>query len=459
MKGQNQRIEPPSLRPGKTRWPHSAAVWLALICAIAAPVPFGSVDLVPSLAIIGWLSLTLMIAIWSAPPRVAMAIGFVVVLTALFPAIYFLQLAYGPSSEQVRALLLQAQQTLDAAGNSVRVTLHRQPLEAFAPPLLAGLAICVGLAIGSNAYAARRFQERFAWLSAIYIVIALALFLAAPRKVLWFTKAAHIEDFTATFLNRNTAAIFIGISAVCMSGVLLRAHRQWRRIKAGRRAVDHRIKRKLVLGWACIAALAVALLLTNSRAGISLSVAAAALPFLLQQRKRAGRRSNTVALAAIGFMIVAPIVVGMLDLRISTQLAEGGGRLDTYRATIAIIGANPWLGVGLGNFAAVFPLWRLADQNPWGVWDRAHQVWLELAAEAGLPLALIIAASWLASGLILAQSAVRTRSTSASAGLSVFLLGTAHSLVDFAIQIPGCAVAFFLIAGSGFGLAFRHDRP
>ena len=113
---------------------------------------------------------------------------------------------------------------------------------------------------------------------------------------------------------------------------------------------------------------------------------------------------------------------------------------------------NPWLGIGLGNYAESVPLWRLPSQTAWGVWTRAHNVGLELAAEAGLPLAAVVIIAWIAVGAVLGRSALRGRRPLTAVPLAVYLLGTAHSLIDFSIQIPGTGVAFYMLVGCGLGL-------
>ena len=87
----------------------------------------------------------------------------------------------------------------------------------------------------------------------------------------------------------------------------------------------------------------------------------------------------------------------------------------------------------------------------YGIYDRAHSTLLELAAEAGLPLASIVVIGWMIAFGVLAHG-VRTRRRDRiipAAALSVGLLAVFHSLVDFSLQIPGFAIVVFGLLGVG----------
>jgi O-antigen ligase len=119
-----------------------------------------------------------------------------------------------------------------------------------------------------------------------------------------------------------------------------------------------------------------------------------------------------------------------------------------------MIADHPWLGVGLGGFEAVFPSYRPAEVTDWGVWDRAHSVPLQIAAELGLPFALLMV-SLAALALITLFVTMLRRRTNRSAisleALAFVLLGLLHSIVDFSLQIPGYSI--FFAGWMGVGLA------
>jgi putative inorganic carbon (HCO3(-)) transporter len=67
-------------------------------------------------------------------------------------------------------------------------------------------------------------------------------------------------------------------------------------------------------------------------------------------------------------------------------------RLEIWRASLASIRERPFLGVGIGNFPVVL------DQHPTlaRAGSSAHNIWLHVAAEIGLPALAFFAGLWLA---------------------------------------------------------------
>ncbi len=137
------------------------------------------------------------------------------------------------------------------------------------------------------------------------------------------------------------------------------------------------------------------------------------------------------------------------------RLAEGdlsGSRFGIWANTLALIGQQPWAGVGFGEFNLAWTLTPFPGR-PTAYFDHAHNLPLHLAAELGLPLA----------GLVLALLAValwRTLRVPAtappgpavmqrSAGLMLLLIGL-HSLLEYPLWY-----AYFLLPTAwlfGFGL-------
>jgi hypothetical protein len=116
-----------------------------------------------------------------------------------------------------------------------------------------------------------------------------------------------------------------------------------------------------------------------------------------------------------------------------------------------VINDHLWLGTGLGTFAWIFPSYRPNDISAFGVWDRAHSTPLEIAAEQGLPFASLVVCAFLLIFFVLIAG-VTTRRVGRiypAAGLLAALLATAHSMIDFSLQIPGFAIVAFSVMGVG----------
>jgi hypothetical protein len=114
----------------------------------------------------------------------------------------------------------------------------------------------------------------------------------------------------------------------------------------------------------------------------------------------------------------------------------------------------------LGTFAAAFPAYRASDISMRGLWDIAHSTPLELASEMGIPLALLVAAAWIAGLIILLRGASgRRRSANVPlSALAVSLIALLHSCIDFSLQIAGYSIVVFALLGLGLSqaIASRH---
>ena len=164
--------------------------------------------------------------------------------------------------------------------------------------------------------------------------------------------------------------------------------------------------------------------------------------------------------------------LGALDLggNVQARIDAGGlaeqGRLEAYRSTLRIIADYPWFGTGLGTFAAVFPPYRSASISIVGIWDLAHSTPLELAAEGGVPLALVTAIGWIVALLVLMRGTRRSRRETIvpHAALAVSLIALLHSSIDFSLQVAGYAIVVFAVAGVGLAqsvpsASFRRGTP
>ena len=120
-----------------------------------------------------------------------------------------------------------------------------------------------------------------------------------------------------------------------------------------------------------------------------------------------------------------------------------------------MIADRPWFGSGLGTFNFAFPAYRSDDISMWGIYD-AHSTLLELAAEAGLPLASMVVIGWMIVFGVLAHG-IRTRRRDRIipvAALAVGLVAAFHSPVDFSLNVPAFAIVVFGLLGAGASQSF-----
>ena len=202
-----------------------------------------------------------------------------------------------------------------------------------------------------------------------------------------------------------------------------------------------------------------AMLMTNSRAGVVLSLVALAVAFAVYFYRNLPRRRGVVTALAIGGLVsllFLQILGRNVSGRFDTQGLSDEGRFDVYHSSLRMIADHPWFGSGLGTFAWSFPAYRSANISLWGVWDRAHSTPLELATDLGLPLAGLIVLAWLIVLAMLVRG-IRTRERDLIVpvgSLVVALLGLVHSLIDFSLQIPGYAIVVFALVGAGLAQSF-----
>jgi O-antigen ligase len=143
----------------------------------------------------------------------------------------------------------------------------------------------------------------------------------------------------------------------------------------------------------------------------------------------------------------------MLAARFSGAAESLSDRLTLYTTTLRAILDRPLLGFGLGSFSGVFPHYRgveFAPNDP--AYDYAHNIYLELFFESGIPGALLlIGAMVIIVGICIWGARSRHRNGYIPAlGAAASLLVGGHGLFDFSLQIPAIAAVYCLILGVAY---------
>jgi tetratricopeptide (TPR) repeat protein len=136
------------------------------------------------------------------------------------------------------------------------------------------------------------------------------------------------------------------------------------------------------------------------------------------------------------------------------QTYSGGFRVATWKGTVNVIRAYPLLGTGAGTFQFVFPRYMIA-----GYTGNAHNSYLQIASEAGIP-AFLAAAVAFGALAIAGFRGLRRDSESESALIlpgSINLLtcgiiaalvgGLTRNLLDSDLYNPGIGFPFWILAG------------
>jgi len=141
-------------------------------------------------------------------------------------------------------------------------------------------------------------------------------------------------------------------------------------------------------------------------------------------------------------------------------------RLTTFRlggwvAAEEMIRHAPWLGHGPGSYAAESTARRLDAEIRYGMrflqptgatFVHAHQDWLQLAAECGLPAAVLMLVAYLALLAGLYRTYAHRRTVEPLLLIAVLVVVGVASLTWFPMQIPITAVVALLAAGRAWRL-------
>lgn len=241
----------------------------------------------------------------------------------------------------------------------------------------------------------------------------------------------------------------------------------------------------LVLG--AVLVMLVAHAATGSRGGtMSLLAGLAVVGLGFARRSRSGRRSSRTARIASGSIVAALLLASLVTVaswaRLEDEIAQGGEldgevglmtRIAVGEKGRGLIADFPLVGTGLGAWRHAFPLHQ-APPVEGGIWEHAHDDYLELAAETGVAGVAIVA--WFA---FLVVSAARGRGGAGDAddaaaprtarpagfapadwraafsraswlrfgvcgGITAILV---HSFVDFGLRLPANLLLLGVLAG------------
>jgi O-antigen ligase len=134
---------------------------------------------------------------------------------------------------------------------------------------------------------------------------------------------------------------------------------------------------------------------------------------------------------------------------LSTDELTSGGRTEIWKGAARMVYAYKWTGCGLGAFEQGF--YRFKTMAPVNTVDFAHNDYLQILLELGLPGAALVAVFglWiLRRNLRFVFAVPRRRNWELGVGLlGSFVAIGLHSLVDFNLYIPANALTLAWLAG------------
>lgn len=289
---------------------------------------------------------------------------------------------------------------------------------------------------------------------AVHALIALASLTFFGDVLLFLPKEAYVGDATGTFVNRNSFATFAAFGAIMGVALIFGVDED--------DVARSRLSRILVqLGFnvAPLALIGLALAFSHSRMGMFVAALGAGLIALIAVFRSSGAKRVLAGLLIIVGLVSGAVLAntsGILFERMATVDRDADVRLAVYEQTLDLIAARPMSGYGGGTYEDAFRAVKTDPISPDVTFDAAHNLYLELAAELGIPATIAVVLSVLLLAGTTAIAAVRRENwTIPAAAAAVVLAGSVHSLVDFSLQIPAIVLMMLLI----LALGFAQSRP
>lgn len=269
---------------------------------------------------------------------------------------------------------------------------------------------------------------------------------ATNAPLLQFHRVAHRDAAIGFFANKN----HMSLALVCLVPIV---YELW--IRGAR----ERMRQPTYLGL--FAAVLIPLVVaTNSRAGLLLALVALFICVLQIYRGKKWHLTAGVGVAATVLTILVLAVPNVRDMVDRFGDTQSYGRLEILTHSLPLAERFWAFGSGIGSFPMVYEsMEKLAWVFPFTV-NHAHNDYLEIVIEAGIPGALVAVLNILAAGFATfswlrrrntAQGERRDELNLMGAGALIIALFAVHSFVDYPVRRVG-TLAILMIA---LALAYR----
>lgn len=358
----------------------------------------------------------------------------------------------------------------DALGTPLSSRITINPYESWS--VITRLLTYAGIFFLSFQYCRRVTRTRQVLLAiviggSLYAVYGLLQKAAGTPMILWMEKTAYRHDLTSTFVNRNSYAAFAGLGLVCAMGLIIKFFKDVTTQAVSNfsemilRAVDELSAR----GWLLITAwtvLLTALVLAHSRGGFaSTFVAVVVLMGILTVVAYIPMRVALLSGAGLlfGLLVFLSVSAGSLQQRLVATDLGTEQRPIVYQTTLEAIGDAGSLGTGLGTFSEIFRFYKPEEIT--GIYNQAHNTYLENTLELGIPAALCLFAVFAGFLMVTGSGTYRRRYDNVypAIGFAVTVQLAVHALIDFSLQIPAVAATYALLMGAACAQSYSTQRP
>lgn len=314
------------------------------------------------------------------------------------------------------------------------------------------------LLLGRDPQQAKLILKAIAFAAAAYALYGLVVQASSAKTILFYSKWAYQEFLTSTFVNKNSYATYAGLGLIATLALLWNSLKHKPKEASRDFSRANLLVRKFVRQDSLFLLLSVivagALILTSSRAGIFSGVVGAAVFTVLLALSRRWRLTLWLPMLMGGLFLLMVLIVfsgNYLIERMEREQIDAASliRLNLYDAVLAAIDTRPLLGHGLGSFSDTIRFFVTQPSPKW--FDHAHNDYLELMLELGIPAALLlIGAIGMMAGICL-KGALNRRHMEIFPilGAAATLLVGVHGLFDFSLQIPAVAATYAAFLGLG----------
>jgi len=339
------------------------------------------------------------------------------------------------------------------------------------PSLLVPFVVFVtSLMLTQSSALARGFWHKLSYVGLLVVVVSVLRQSFFPDSLVFSGQALRGGQFSGVFINRNVAASAFGLAGFALLGSLaLHLAKDVSLQQRRHKSPQDQTFWAYVFVVTALFLTAVCLILTRSRAG-SLGSLVILLPCLalivqhgLRERLKPMQLWHWWVLSFIIGLVCLAVFLAAYGEPVLSRLetTRDAARWCTWGATIVAIQDNFLFGTGFGTFRDIFPMYRDGTCDSADiVWLRAHNSFLEVYLGLGLPALIFVGVIFLSLGQTVLYGLQNRQSLKgipiAMGGAILFV--TAHSLVDFPLQIPGIAVYCAALMGAGTSLCLQKGR-
>ena len=336
----------------------SIQLWIPVVVIVLAPLFFGSVDLfwvvVWTILLSASVSTGVVASLDSAQSRLLLGFLAVCGVYALVAVVQIIPNSLEPFADPIWRRASEILQ-LDLA--------PRISSRAEIPPLAIGhfllftTAVISGFCLGTSQSNVRLIVRSAQYSILVYAIYGIGALIFTPDMLLWATKTAYPGSLTATFVNRNTAATFVGAGVIlwaCAAFSSIRSMKAFSLRMLLLSPLNEDLAFKVILRSAAALTCFFALLLTGSRAGLISTCFGVVVSITLMVGHRRKTGIWLLALSGLAVATLVAVLIGRMGFIVSRGVFDEA-RWLVYEFCVEAIRQRPLLGAGAENsmFVAV----------------------------------------------------------------------------------------------------------